>query len=356
MSHNGVEGPRETPPTRARHQISRSISELSSPIRLHRHHSHHRAKEREKERERDGRATVSQTAPTPQQGRSSLDGSRSDGATLSPDPSRRTSILLAADDAQTAMAGIATANGPAATKAQLEDMLLKERQMVIARESGLKKTMGQLEEFSVATTNQLGDRYNSVSEKLAVLKSTIVALKELAGLSHQMNTAFALDAEELVADINSQLDGFGQFEDQQARIEKLQSRIFAGREKIKVLSKRVDVVRERIENWERADKEWQERTRKRLKVVWVVTSVLAFIFLLLFLSAQYAPESLEQPVRLANNSLNTLRNVTSSNTLWADPKDDFRGGDARDESLPSGTGATEPPSSSSDALRVFDEL
>jgi hypothetical protein len=216
--------------------------------------------------------------------------------------------------------------------------------------------MAQLEDFSVATTNQLDDRYNSVLEKLVVLKTTTVALKELAGLSHQMNTTFTADAEELVADINSQLDGFGQFEDQQARIEKLQSRISAGRDKIKILSKRVDVVRERIENWERADKEWQERTRKRLKAVWVVTSILAFVFLLLFLSAQYAPESLEQPVRLANNSLNTLWNVTSSNTLWAERKDDFGGKDGRDESSPSGTGVTEPPSSSSDVLRVFDEL
>ncbi|KAK4451735.1 hypothetical protein QBC34DRAFT_52279 [Podospora aff. communis PSN243] len=356
MSHNGVEGPRETPPHRARHQISRSISELSSPIRLHRHHSHHRAKEKEKERERDGRATAPQAAAMVQQGRSSLDGSRSDGVTPSPDPSRRTSILLASEDAQTAMAGTTAANGPAATKAQLEAALLKERQMVIARESGLRKTMAQLEEFSVAATNQLGDKYNSVSEKLAMLKTTIVALKELAGLSNQMNTTFAADAEDLVADITSQLDGFGQFEDQQARIEKLQSRISAGRDKIKVLSKRVDVVRERIENWERADKEWQERTRKRLKVVWVVTSILAFVFLLLFLSAQYAPESLEQPVRLANNSLNTLRNVTSSNALWAEPKDDFGGRDGRDEGSPKGTVATEPPSSSSDVLRVFDEL
>lgn len=220
------------------------------------------------------------------------------------------------------------------------------------RRSGLKKSLAELEDFSVATTSRLGDSYNSVSEKLAVLKSTIIALKELAGLSRQMNSTFTTEAEELVADVNSQLDGFGQFEDQQARIEKLQGRIYEGRDKIKVLSKRVDVVRERIENWERADKEWQERTRKRLKFVWVVTSIMLFIFLLLFLSAQYAPESLEQPARLANSSLNTLRNVTSSNTLWADPSLEGE----RADSPPNGTEAAEVLSSSTDMLRVFDEL
>ncbi|KAK0657223.1 hypothetical protein B0T16DRAFT_55403 [Cercophora newfieldiana] len=353
MSRDGVEGSRETPSHRARHQISRSISELSSPIRLHRHHSHHRtAKEKDKESERDARSPAPPTrAPMPQG-----DGSRSDGLTPSPEPSRRTSILLAADDAQAVMAGTSTASGPSAARAQLEDVLSKERQKAAARESGLKKSLAELEDFSLATSSQLGDRFNSVSEKLAMLKSTIIALKELAGLSSQMNSTFAVDAEDLVADVNSQLDGFGQFEDQQARIEKLQDRISAGRDKIKVLSKRVDVVRERIENWERADKEWQERTRKRLKVVWVVTSILLFIFLLLFLSAQYASESLERPVRLANDSLNTLRNITSSNTLWADPGADFNVEDDTAENHANRTGATETPSSSSDVLRVFDEL
>lgn len=356
MSHNGVEGPRETPPHRARHQISRSISELSSPIRLHRHHSNHRAakekeKDKEKEKERDGRVSAPQATPMPQ-GRLSLDGSRSDELTPSPDPSRRTSIFLAADDAQAAMSGATITNGPSTTKVHLEDVLKKERLNAMARESGLKKSLAELEDFSIATTSRLGDSYNSVSEKLAVLKSTMIALKELAGLSRQMNSRFTTEAEELVADINSQLDGFGQFEDQQARIEKLQGRIYEGRDKIKVLSKRVDVVRERIENWERADKEWQERTRKRLKFVWVVTSIMLFIFLLLFLSAQYAPESLEQPVRLANNSLNTLRNVTSTNILWADPKVEGE----RAENPTNGTEAAEVLSSSTDMLRVFDEL
>jgi len=204
----------------------------------------------------------------------------------------------------------------------------------------------------MATTRRFEDTYYSVLEKLGTLQSTIVALKELAGLSREMNLAFTTEAEELVTDVSSQLDGFGQFEDQQRRIDKLQSRISAGRDRIKILSKRVDVVGERIENWEKADKEWQERTRKRLKAVWVVTSILLFIFLALFLSVQYAPESLEHAtMRLANDSLNTLRNVTGSNTSqsWAKSS----GSESRDATNSTGT---EDLTSPSDLLRVFDEL
>jgi len=206
----------------------------------------------------------------------------------------------------------------------------------------------------MATTRRFEDTYYSVLEKLGTLQNTIVALKELAGLSREMNLAFTTEAEELVTDVGSQLDGFGQFEDQQRRIEKLQSRISAGRDRIKILSKRVDVVGERIENWENADKEWQERTRKRLKAVWVVTSILLFIFLALFLSVQYAPESLENAtMRLANDSLNTLRNVTGSNTSQSWAKSKASGSESQDATNGRGT---EDLTSPSDLLRVFDEL
>lgn len=213
--------------------------------------------------------------------------------------------------------------------------------------------MADLEGYTIATTRRLTDTYYSVVEKLDALQRTIVALKELAGLSQQMNHAFSAEAEELVSDISSQLDAFGQFEDQQKRIEKLQGRIHAGRDKIKLLSKRVDVVRERIENWERADKEWQERTRRRLKAIWVITSVILFLMLLLYLSAQYVPESSEETTaHLANDRLNTLRSITGSKALWADHSK----GDRTTGSAPDGTGSTAAASSSTDALSVFDEL
>ena len=127
----------------------------------------------------------------------------------------------------------------------------------------MKKSFTELEDFTAATTARLDGLYESVDEKLGTLQSTILALKELVGLSDQMNRTFDAEAKELVTDISSQLDTFGQFEDQQRRIEKLQGRINTGRDKIRVLSKRVDLVMDRIETWERADREWQERTDRK---------------------------------------------------------------------------------------------
>lgn len=172
--------------------------------------------------------------------------------------------------------------------------------------------------------------------KLNSLQSTISALKELAELSQQLNSDIDTEAEELVTEVSSQLDAFGQFEDQQKRIESLQSRIQTGRELIRALSERVDAVSKRIESWERADREWQEKTRRRLKAFWVVTSVVIFLVLSLLVGAQYAPENLEgTPV--ATESLKTITGEIS---------------DALNNTATTGT----PSLLTAEMFRAFDEL
>ncbi|KAJ8127511.1 hypothetical protein O1611_g6125 [Lasiodiplodia mahajangana] len=116
-------------------------------------------------------------------------------------------------------------------------------------------------------------------------------MKELAAMSQEINESFTSDSSALVSEIESQLSVYDQSADQKKRIEDLQARIHAGRDKVQALSRRVDLVHERIEGWEKADKEWQERTRKRLKTIWIIISVVAFILTFFFLGAQYAPST-----------------------------------------------------------------
>lgn len=331
MSQNGIEAAlsKGSSPHRPRHQITRSISELSSPIRLHRHHSNRAGKDRDKERD----TTHNQRLGDPfipsqlEPGRLSLDASRPErGMTpsnLSPDASRRTSIHRASNDdgggnnslaalvvsssaalvatpAPAAPSGVSANRTTPSSNMTKQEENIRERYMAAARErsvevlteidltripltlfpflanSGLKTSLSSLQSVSTATTRRLDDAYYSVLEKLGALQSTIVALKDLATLSQATNSSFETDSEELVTEVSAQLDGYqGQFEDQQRRIEALQTRIYAGRDKIGALSERVDAVKEQIETWEKADKEWQERTRRRLKAFWVLTSVVA---------------------------------------------------------------------------------
>ncbi|KAK2004689.1 hypothetical protein LX36DRAFT_649754 [Colletotrichum falcatum] len=120
-----------------------------------------------------------------------------------------------------------------------------------------------------------------------MLQSTIVAIQELAAASRQLTGKFEEQADEMARDVAAQLDQFGQFGEQEARIGSLQGRVETGRARIQGLSGRVDAVRRRIEGWENADREWQEKTRKRLRTMWIVMSVVFAVLIVLFIGAHY---------------------------------------------------------------------
>jgi len=113
-------------------------------------------------------------------------------------------------------------------------------------------------------------------------------MKELAALTREIHKDFQSEAAEIVNDISTQLDGFEDFEEQEKTIQSLQERVDAGRAKVKLLARRVDFVRGRVEGWEKAEEEWQEKTRKRLKIFWIFVSIIGAIVLLLAVF-QYTP-------------------------------------------------------------------
>ncbi|KAK4230593.1 hypothetical protein QBC38DRAFT_515888 [Podospora fimiseda] len=344
MSQNGAEASKSPSAGRPRHQITRSISEISSPIsRLHRHNSNRVLKDRERE---TLSPVVQSTVPGPQ-GRRSFEVPRFEGVTPngSPNGSRRTSILYnSADDVMPGILGGSPqkASGGPTTATQ---------QKAIARKSGLQRSLVELEAFAGSTTARLNDTYYSVLEKLGTLQNTVSALKELAELSGQINNTFSTDADGLFDDFSSQLDSLGHFEDQQERILSLQGRIHTGRENIRLLSERVDVVRERIENWERAERVWQEKTRKRLKAVWVISIIAALLLILLFIMAKYASESLDVTAANLANDKAGLGNHGRS-----EPNSEISKTETADRVL-NWTGPSESSSSlANEVLRAFDEL
>jgi len=220
--------------------------------------------------------------------------------------------------------------------------------------SGLKKSFFDLDTFTSTTTRQLDETYYSILEKLSLLQGTVVAMQALAGMSREVSDSFSQEARDLVADAETQLEGLGGFDDQQKRITSLQGRISGGRERIVALSRRVDAVNDRIDSWERADREWQDRTRRRLKVIWLVMIVIVFVVLTLVFTAQYAPGGLEQAtVRFANESIAKLRDASGreTNASWGS------GEDSHGDSLQNLFNNTRSGSQEGDrVLRAFDEL
>lgn len=108
-------------------------------------------------------------------------------------------------------------------------------------------------------------------------------------MTRQLNDEFKIESEDVVTDINTQLGQFENFDEQQQRIEALASRVQAGRTRIKTLGSRVDIVQNRVTCWELAEKEWKDKTRKRLRIMWTVIFVFLFIIVGMMIFQNYTP-------------------------------------------------------------------
>ncbi|KAI0135462.1 hypothetical protein F4814DRAFT_401269 [Daldinia grandis] len=312
--------PVTTSPQRPRHQVRRSITELSSPIKQPRHHHLHHLHQR-KDRDSDDHTPQSANPMLLHLPRGSFELPRSEGTTpyASSEANLRIGMLNPSSD-DTIRSTKPTVLVP--TPITEEELAREQREKVASSLAGLRKSLVELGNFSTTTTMRLDDTYYSVLERLGMLQSTIVSLRELTNMSQELDESFKAESQGLVDELEQQADSFGHFDDQQRRIEELQGRIHAGRDMVETLSKRVDVVRERIEGWERADMEWQEKTRKRLKTIWIITSVVIFSLILILVVAQYAPssENISGVLDLASNNGKgqpDLSNVVGNQTMNA---------------------------------------
>lgn len=266
---------------------------LTSVLGSHHHHNHLHRKDHS--REKEARSAHPNLQPHES-------GTKSDGVTPeeSRAPSRRTSLYGDMPGLDRVGSG---------KERERERRLMKEGEVKEERERGalrateLQHAIMGLNTLSNNITRRLDNTYYAVLEKLSVLQSTIMSMKELASMTKQLNEEFKTESEGVVHDVEIQLDGFEAFEDQQKHIEELQERVMAGRERIKTLGSRVDVVREKVEGWEKAEGEWQEKTRKRLRILWILMAMCGVIMVAM-MGMKYTPAR--------NQTIDALKGVNAS--------------------------------------------
>ncbi|KAH6606579.1 septum formation initiator domain-containing [Trichoderma cornu-damae] len=333
-----------TPPARpgGRRVVQRSLTEVTPPDKLH------RAKQLD-----DG------DSPSTQRMRRSVDVPRSGAATpmVSPDQSRRASLLIPRD-------GDDKPDSRGAREDKDKERLPGEREQEREKKAssstdGLRRSLAELSGFSADTARQLDQTHYALLEKTSGLQVMVKALKDLAQASCDLQVGFERTARELETDVTEQLRGIGQFESQQSTIETLQSRIHRGRRTVDELAARVDVVRKRVEGWERADRAWQEKTRKRLRITWAALSILVCVLGLLLTALSYHNNNNN------NNPQSAAQDGDSGDlSAWRSATPEAQAHDGVEQSHPTsnkddGTKAAwawEAPLAGDEPLRIFDEL
>ncbi|KAH9214536.1 hypothetical protein DL95DRAFT_389506, partial [Leptodontidium sp. 2 PMI_412] len=243
--------PTTTSPTRPKHLTTRSITEVNPPPSLpripHHHghiskHHHHHHPHIHHHRHKDSKVGVdgSGAAGSGSASGDGIGGSRSEGQTPSESRvvSRRGSGSFRGEDVG-GSSGVYNGRREGVVR---EGEVREERERGVLRATELRNALNNLNTHSNLTTRRLDTTYYSVLEKLTTLQSTITSLKELAHLTRGLTEQFGTEAQEVVDDVTGQVDGFNGFRDQEARIKGLMERVDGGRERIKILAGRVEVV------------------------------------------------------------------------------------------------------------------
>jgi predicted RNase H-like nuclease (RuvC/YqgF family) len=130
--------------------------------------------------------------------------------------------------------------------------------------SELRSSLHALSEHSMKTTRELDESYYSCLEKLSLLQSTISTLQELSSLTRQLHEGFQDESGELKTEIESQIEGFRGFHDQNERIDTLEMRVRSSKNKADELSARLEDARARVQTLEVREVEWQSAVSRML--------------------------------------------------------------------------------------------
>ena len=130
-----------------------------------------------------------------------------------------------------------------------------------------------------------------------------------------------------------------------------------GRAKIATLNDRVDVVRRKVEGYEFAEGEWQDKTRKRLRVMWIVMSVITVVVIGLVLF-RYTPAKSFGPGVVHGVGKEGLRvgGGVVGNETWSLKREVGVGREGVAEKLRRSQGERSGDGEGDEKLRVFDEL
>lgn len=146
------------------------------------------------------------------------------------------------------------------------------------REDELRESLKSVEETAMSSTRQLDDTYYSILEKASILRSTVASLQQLAEESRRMHASFNNDTNKLVEETKRNLSSFGNFDGQEKTINGLVTQLKNSKDKTNKLNDRLEAARNRIEAYEKREKEKQKKRRKNWWIIWGV--LMAFLVLI----------------------------------------------------------------------------
>lgn len=121
-------------------------------------------------------------------------------------------------------------------------------------------------------------------------------------------------------ELRKQLGELKGFQPQTQKVESLEGRMKAGRQKAEALGERLENIRSEIESWERREAEWQACVGRRLRILWsaVAGSILVFLVAVAVQSWPASKRSLDPEVLLQGTANRHAQHDWSDSSGLAD--------------------------------------
>ncbi|CRG89899.1 hypothetical protein PISL3812_06938 [Talaromyces islandicus] len=230
-------------------------------------------------------------------------------------------------------------------------------------EESLRTKLSSVGSLAADITRRLDYTYYNLLERVSTLYSTIRAFQDLVDSSSTLQDDFERDNANLEQDFRRQLGEFKQFCPQIDRIDVLEKRMSAGRNKMEALGKRLDSVRQEIEGWERRENEWQARVSRRLRIFWAII-ITATVLVVIAYVVQEWPVKFSLSDDLLPSHQPEISHVVTGGIHPVLPEDSnaevespfITRSSTRTATSASESQTTRTQYESSDPLRLFDEL
>ncbi|OAX77036.1 hypothetical protein ACJ72_08670, partial [Emergomyces africanus] len=166
----------------------------------------------------------------------------------------------------------------------------RERIRRMKDEESNRTSLNTLSTLSATITRRLDTTYYSLLEKIANLHTAIYSFHTLSTTAATLHSDFAHETDNLARDTTTQIDEFhSSFDAQIQRIESFEARMRAGAEKAAALNRRMEIVRQKIEAWDRREGEWQRRVTTRLRIFWAVVGTAVVVLVVAWGVQQLGP-------------------------------------------------------------------
>ncbi|PLB48567.1 hypothetical protein P170DRAFT_457015 [Aspergillus steynii IBT 23096] len=189
-------------------------------------------------------------------------------------------------------------------------------------EKFLRSALSLIGTLATDITRRLDYTYYNLLEKIAALTSTIASFQELFESTSALFDDFEKETTSLGQEIRKQILEFKEFRPQVQKIEALEQRMKAGRTRADALNERLEVMRAKIDCWEKREVECQRRINRSLRVFWIVVTTGCVAVFMALIAQSWRMESsglgsLDQTAIPALNSSRPLLQGQEEGPSWS---------------------------------------